>query len=353
METSTTRNKRLGSQNVEQINQSSKFMADAFNIESEARQATIRSGVARGKNSEEIRTTAMGNLRSQREEALKTAKAAAKSGDTATYDAAIAQAEQLRQSMEQVDKEIANIEKEVKRQKELYDAMNLGLRSATATATALSASMDKFSAGLEVGGSTFVSDVEFLQSAMSSAAQAMDSGEIQSAVKGVSDNLREFGSSEQYIKKFEGNVAAFTQAQSNYTQAFANIKKSMKDADFKNLSADDLKKKFADELTKDKDKRNIKVDDINTYHFASDHRILIKDYAKYKINLLTTNPILSDVIKTSQVVNKREVIKTPSYLKSTVSSTLKNENIQGPFKDHLKNESKKRRARRENELLKN
>jgi TP901 family phage tail tape measure protein len=251
METSTTRNKRLGSQNVEQINQSSKFMADAFNIESEARQATIRSGVARGKNSEEIRTTAMGNLRSQREEALKTAKAAAKSGDTATYDAAIAQAEQLRQSMEQVDKEIANIEKEVKRQKELYDAMNLGLRSATATATALSASMDKFSAGLEVGGSTFVSDVEFLQSAMSSAAQAMDSGEIQSAVKGVSDNLREFGSSEQYIKKFEGNVAAFTQAQSNYTQAFANIKKSMKDADFKNLSADDLKKKFADELTKD------------------------------------------------------------------------------------------------------
>jgi TP901 family phage tail tape measure protein len=250
-ETSTARNKRLGAQNVEQINQSSKFMADAFNTESEARQATIRSGVARGKNSEEIRTTAMGNLRSQREEALKTAKAAAKSGDTATYDAAIAQAEQLRQSMEQVDKEIANIEKEVKRQKELYDAMNLGLRSATATATALSASMDKFSSGLEVGGSTFVSDVEFLQSAMSSAAQAMDSGEIQSAVKGVSDNLREFGSSEQYIKKFEGNVAAFTQAQSNYTQAFANIKKSMKDADFKNLSADDLKKKFADELTKD------------------------------------------------------------------------------------------------------
>jgi TP901 family phage tail tape measure protein len=249
-ETSTARNKRLGAQNVEQINQSSKFMADAFNTESEARQATIRSGVARGKNSEEIRTTAMGNLRSQREEALKTAKAAAKSGDTATYDAAIAQAEQLRQSMEQVDKEIANIEKEVKRQKELYDAMNLGLRSATATATALSASMDKFSSGLEVGGSSFVNDVEFLQSAMSSAAQAMDSGEIQSAIKGVSDNLREFGSSEKYIQKFEGNVAAFTQAQSNYTQAFANIKKSMKDADFKNLNADELKKRFADELTK-------------------------------------------------------------------------------------------------------
>jgi TP901 family phage tail tape measure protein len=244
------RNDNLSKQNVEQINQTSKSLSDSFNVESEARQATIRSGVARGKNSEEIRTTAMGDLRSQREQALKTAAVAAKSGDDDTYNAAIAQAEQLRQSMEQVDKEIANIEKEVKRQKELYNAMNLGLRSGVATATALSANMDKFSSGLEVGGSSFVNDVEFLQQAMSSSAQAMDPAEIQNAVKGVSDNLRQFGSSEQYIKKFEGNVAAFTQAQAGYNTAFNNIKKSMSDADFKNLSPDDLKKKFAEELTK-------------------------------------------------------------------------------------------------------
>jgi TP901 family phage tail tape measure protein len=252
-ETSTERNKRLGGQNVEQINQSSKFMQEAFNIESEARQSAIRSGVTRGKNPDDIRETAMGNLRSQREQALKTAKVAAASGDTVTYDAAIAQAEQLRQNMEQVDKEIQNIEKEVKKAKDAFEAMNLGLRSAEATASAMSATMDRFSAGLEVGGSTLVADVEFLQQSMSSAAQAMNPDDIKNAMKNVSDSLSSMGVSDTHVKKFEGNVNAFTQAQTGYTQAFENVKKSMAGKDFKNLSADEFKKKMADELVKGMD----------------------------------------------------------------------------------------------------
>jgi hypothetical protein len=93
----------------------------------------------------------------------------------------------------------------------------------------------------------------------------MDPNEIKGAVQSVSDNLRQFGSSEQYIQKFEGNIMAFTQAQANYNKAFDNIKQSMADADFKNLSSDDLKKKFAEELTKgmgpdvsDEAKKNLK-----------------------------------------------------------------------------------------------
>lgn len=248
------RNDKLSTQNVEQINNASKQQQEAFNVESPARQASIRSGVARGGNAEDIRTQAMGSLRSQREEALKVAQSAAKSGDDTTYDAAIAQAKQIADQMEQVDKEIANITKEVENAKKSFEAMNLGLRSATATASALSAGMDRFSAGLQVGGSTFVSDVEFLQQSLSSAAQSMDPDEIKGAMKNVSENLSKFGVSPQQIAKFEGNINAFTQAQANYTSAFANIKKSMKDADFKNLNSPQLKDKFAEELTKGMDK---------------------------------------------------------------------------------------------------
>jgi TP901 family phage tail tape measure protein len=250
METAGARNARLGKESADQINSAAKQQQEAFNIEAPARQAAIRSGVARGKSTSEVKAEATKGLLAGMKSQQALGRDLALKGDEQGAKAAFAAAAQMEEQLRQVNKEIANIEKEVKRQKDLYNALNLGLRSAASTATALSASMNKFSAGLEVGGSSFVNDVEFLQSAMSSAAQAMDSGEIQSAVKGVSNNLREFGSSEKYIQKFEGNVAAFTQAQSNYTQAFANIKKSMKAEDFKGLNADKLKDKFAEELTK-------------------------------------------------------------------------------------------------------
>jgi TP901 family phage tail tape measure protein len=258
VESSTTRNERLGKQSAEQINQASKFQAEAFNMESPARQAAIRSGIVRGKNINEVRAEATSDLQSRISQQRLLGNQLQSSGDTEGSKAAFAAAEQMELQLKQVNKEIENIEKEVKRQKDLYDAMNLGLRAATATSSALSATMSRFSSGLEVGGSTLVNDVEFLQQSMSSAAQAMNPDEIKDAVSNVSSNLREFGVGDEYIKKFEGNVAAFTSAQQNYNKAFDNIKNSMAEADFKGLSADDLKKKFADELTKGMDDQGAK-----------------------------------------------------------------------------------------------
>lgn len=258
METTGARNARLGKESADQINNAAKQQQEAFNIESPARQAAIRSGVARGKNINAVRAEATNGLQKQISEQRLLGNQLQSSGDEAGAKAAFAAASQMEAQLKQVNKEIENIEKEVKRQKDLYDAMNLGLRAATATSSALSATMDRFSAGLEVGGSTFVNDVEFLQQSMSSAAQAMDPQQIKDAVSNVSSNLREFGVGEEYIKKFEGNVAAFTSAQQNYNKAFDNIKNSMAKADFKGLSSDEIKKKFADELTKGMDKEGAK-----------------------------------------------------------------------------------------------
>lgn len=253
VESSSTRNERLGQQSAEQIKQASKFQAEAFQLESAARQATIKSGFARGIDPEELRKQAVGDLSGRRTELLKQANVAAAAGDKVSEQAFRDSAEQLRQQIEQVDREMANLEKEVARAKAAFDAMNLGLRGPTATATAMSASMERFASSFEVGGSSFVSSSQFLSEAVSSAAQAMNPADIKSAVSDVSNGLRELGLPQDLITKFENNVSGFVQAQQNYNKAFnkiradidANRKAGRKAGD----TPEEVKKAFAEELT--------------------------------------------------------------------------------------------------------
>lgn len=249
VESSSQRNQRLGQQSAEQINQAAKFEAERFQMETGARTATIRSGFARGRSAKEIRAEATGDLQSRLSEQKILGATLQEKGDEAGAKAAFAAAEQLQEQIKQVDREMANLEKEVARAKAAFDAMNLGLRSAAATASAMSASMDLFTAGLEVGGNMFVANTEFLSQAVTSAAQAMNPDDIKKAVSDVSSNLSAMGVSPQAISKFEGNTNAMVQAQQNYTKAFDNIKKGMAEKDFQNLSSEDLKKAFAKELT--------------------------------------------------------------------------------------------------------
>jgi TP901 family phage tail tape measure protein len=142
-----------------------------------------------------------------------------------------------------------NIQKEIDITKAALEAMNLGLRGPEATANAMSASLERFAAGLEVGGDTFSANAEFLSVAMSSAAQAMNPDDIKAAISDVGKNLEELGVSPQYRKKFEENTQAFIKAQQGYSNAFDNIKNGMAADDFNQLSGDELKDAFAKELT--------------------------------------------------------------------------------------------------------
>jgi TP901 family phage tail tape measure protein len=257
MEAAGTRNKRLTSEGVDAVKTQRESEAQFFEKTSEARNASIRSVIARGGSRSDVEAKlkergfeSSSDMRARVASMKEQSKAAMKNGDLKLAQQLDLSWQELENRSKDLDNAFNNIELEVKRAKEAFDALNLGLRSPAATAVALSASLERFSAGLEVGGSTFVSDVEFLQQSLSSAAQALDPNEIKGAVKSVSSNLRQFGASEEYIKKFEGNISAFTQAQANYNKAFSNIKQSMADKDFQNLSAEDLKKKFGDELTK-------------------------------------------------------------------------------------------------------
>jgi TP901 family phage tail tape measure protein len=250
VESSSARNQRLGGENADQIRQAAKFQNEAFQMESGARAATIRSGFARGRSRSEIEAEATGNLRNRRTELLQNAQTALRAGDEQSANAFNEAAEQLRGQIEQVEREMANLEKEVARAKAAFDAMNLGLRGPTATATAMSASMDRFVAGLEVGGSTFVANTEFLSTAMGSAAQAMDPAEIKQAVDDVAKNLSDMGANPA---KFRANTEAFIQAQQNYNKAFEKIRSNIQARRERGQSPgdtpDEVKKAFASELT--------------------------------------------------------------------------------------------------------
>jgi TP901 family phage tail tape measure protein len=171
----------------------------------------------------------------------------------------------IRQGTNDLNKNFQNLSKEAARTKAALEASNLGLRNAQATSTAMSASMNKFAAGLEVGGNMFVANTEFLSQAMTSAAQSMNPDDIKAAVTDVSRNLSSMGISKTFTDKFEGNTNAFIQAQQNYGKAFDNIISESK-AMGKVFSADELKTKFADQLgsmmgsnVSDEAKKNLKA----------------------------------------------------------------------------------------------
>jgi TP901 family phage tail tape measure protein len=258
METADTRNKRLSQEGVDVVKSQRENESKLFDSSTEARNAVIRNTIARGgsisdaqrKIKEQTGFDSEDMRRRASSLGLKAEKAR-QSGDVKLASELDAQSKGIFAQANQLEDSFINLEKEVKRQIDLYNALNLGLRSASATSSALSTVMGRFSSSLDVGGSQFVNEVQFLQESLSSAAQAIDQNDIKNAMKTVSTDLKNLGVGDQYISKFENNILAFTTAQQNYNKAFDNIKKSMAEKDFKGMSADSLKTEFANELTKD------------------------------------------------------------------------------------------------------
>jgi len=251
MDSNEERNKKIDTENADQNKTYLEAQRRSFSQSSELRNAAIRSTIARGGTTEDA-ASKLGEydpnkLRAQAAAAGGKAIKALQSGDEATADAYIERQKLLSEQAREVEQAMENIAKEVQRAKAAFEALNLGLRGPEATATAMSASLNKFAAGLEVGGNQFVNNTQFLSDAMSSAAQAMNPDEIKSAIKNVKDNLLDMGVSPQYAAKFEANTNAFVQAQQNYTKAFENIK--AKNPEFKQMSPEQLQKAFAEELT--------------------------------------------------------------------------------------------------------
>jgi hypothetical protein len=235
METAATRNQRLSKEGVDVVKGQRENQAKLFESSTEARNAAIRSTIFAGGTVGDARKQVKDKLgldtteMRSRAETIKTqAESARKSGDIQLAGELDTQYSQLIAHSDQLDFAFENIAKEVERAKAAFNAMNLGLRGPTAAATAMSASMERFAAGFEVGGNTFVSNTEFLAKAMSGAAQAMNPNEIKAAISDVSSNLKEMGLSEKLAQKVEDNIGGFISAQQNYNNAFEKVRTNVK-----------------------------------------------------------------------------------------------------------------------------
>ena len=221
-ETTGQRDKRITAEQENSRKQVNKQEQDAINVAQPALNAMAKSVAMTGGSFDDLMTKI-------------------KETDPNLYDILI------RQGTKPLIDNFINLEKEVKRTKAALEATNLGLRGAQATSTAMSASMEKFASGLEVGGNSFVTNTQFLSEAMTSAAQAMNPEDLKSAISDVSKNLTSMGVSPAFVSKFEGNTNALIQAQQNYGKAFDNIIAESKKSG-KIFSADTLKERFASEL---------------------------------------------------------------------------------------------------------
>lgn len=156
----------------------------------------------------------------------------------------------ITQDTNELRKNFANISDEVARAKKAFEALNLGLRAPTATATAASSALSNFTSNLEVGSNPVMQSISTLQSAFSEAGQAMDPKVVGAAIDDVASTLKEFGASEKSINQFRGNAAAFAAISKNYNQIFEGVKSDFTDADFRGLNAQGFTDKFASNLDK-------------------------------------------------------------------------------------------------------
>ena len=259
-ETANQRNSRIDTENTGLNKGSLDNSQKAFNLSAETRTALIRSElgssslkdlksgdarknaeVALGSQSpEELRKQAM----TQRGQAFK----AYGKGDTATGDAFKAQADLLASQANAVEKELENLEKEIKKAALSFNALDLGLRTQTGTASAVNLSLSNFTASLEAGSIPITNAASVLEASMGSMALSLDPAQVKSSISAISDTLDSLGTSEHYKQKFEENAQMMYDAQKNYSTAVDSVKTKAKAEGVNITNPEEFQKRMADEM---------------------------------------------------------------------------------------------------------
>ena len=368
VESQSTRNARIDKEN-EGLNKSSMdAQRKAFEMRRPLTNEAMRSGILLNKDQAtidaEIQASGGESATSLKAKGLSLANQsinARNNGDADTANLLQQQSEAAYEMGQELENSFKNLSKEIETTRAAFDAMSLGLRSATSISSAQSASMTKFAAGLEVGGSSFVNDVAFLQEAMSSAAASMDPDEIKQSMENVGKNLSNLGVSPADVAKFEGNTNAFIQAQQNYGAAFDKIREEMK-VTGKILSPDELKNRFADELSsalpdgaiKENLKsviRGLELDQKDVEKIASGDKSVIssKLSESQQKSLAEIEKIAQDRQKAEQVLinlTKQRIEAERNFLeaqKEALSLTMEGRELQGKYGGKVvTNEERKR-----------
>jgi len=261
MELSTTRNRRLDTENAKFINDQQQAILQANQLRQQGGLAvaasTARSAVAAGKNEDEIRTEVMSQLerdgitpsklRQQAMQAYQASSSAFARGDESTGNALQAQGDAFKKQADEYKKSVDNVIKEQIRVQKALEALNLGLRGPAATAGAAAAELEYFAAQIEGTALPAVGALNLLQSAATAAGQAIDQNTIKQATDEVVNVLQSLGASQSSIDKFKANAEAFNVVQTRYNSVTKKIAEEQKKSG-KQFSAEDIRRRLAEEL---------------------------------------------------------------------------------------------------------
>ena len=123
-----------------------------------------------------------------------------------------------------------NLQKEAERVRAAFQAMNLAMQAATASANAGVLAIDNYSRSQELGGSALDNTIPTLEASITSAAQGISPDQFNSSLDSASNTLSKLGATQDQINKFRGNLSAVNAAQANMPAIFEQTKASMKEA---------------------------------------------------------------------------------------------------------------------------
>lgn len=246
------RNRRLGKESAEQIRQASQFQAQAFQLETPARSATIRSALFANQSPDQIRKqlnvsggrdSLQARAEAMRDKEVKLLTAGDKEGAKAAADAAMVLEEQI----EIIDKELVNLAQEVKTAKEKFAALNLGFRSITSASDAAALKMDNLMSSFEAGNLPAARAAATLEAAMTSAGQNIKKVDFDSALNEVNGVFKAFGASQEQIDKFNGLLQGVAGVQREFPTIFETLKKELMSGELKDINnPTEVGKKFKD-----------------------------------------------------------------------------------------------------------
>ena len=121
-----------------------------------------------------------------------------------------------------------NIRKEAERTRKAFEAMNLGFQNISASSSALSVNLDNYLASQEAGFVQTENTIRTLEASVTEAAQGIRDNDFSAALSDASKSLRELGSSDTQIKKFEENLTAINTAQKFFASASEETKNRLK-----------------------------------------------------------------------------------------------------------------------------
>jgi TP901 family phage tail tape measure protein len=261
METANTRNQRLGASSAEQIRQASRFSAEAFQMESGARSATIRSGLFGNQSKESIRNQALGvgtanDLQKRLAQQIELVNTLQDKGDEQGAAAARESVNQLSGQINQVNRELANLEKEVQAAKDKFAALNLGFRSVTAAADASALRMQQAMSSFDLAAIPGVNAMQTLEAALTAAGQNISKAEFDSSLGEVSNILKKFGADAKQVTAFEDLTKGVAAVQRDFPNIFDTLKQRLKGGE-KDMSPEALGKEFKNIVAESLDKAGI------------------------------------------------------------------------------------------------